>query len=159
VSVIPQSSGPGASFDFCLAAKVGRSVATCLRLDFSASQPPLEDSTRAMMQPHLAALACLALLLHSGVALPLKDVIRLRCSLDPTAETYFELQGTVLSNVPGEQQQLLFNTLGMNVARCFRQPDGSYMLTSREVLLYLDSVNSTKVLKVWCFLHRRVVPA
>jgi hypothetical protein len=37
-------------------------------------------------------------------------------------------------------QRVLFKTIGLNIARCFKRSDGSYTLAGRELLYYVDPV-------------------
>lgn len=74
-----------------------------------------------------------------------EDYIRVRCSLDGEDEVFFEFNGTVFAEVPGEEQKQLFNVVALNVGRCLKQADGSYMLTTRELLYYLDPDTNEKI--------------
>jgi hypothetical protein len=67
----------------------------------------------------------------------IEDMIRVRCATDGS-EVFYEWQGKVFSFVPGEKQRLLFRVIGMNVARCKPARDGSWLVLSREIQLYLD---------------------
>jgi hypothetical protein len=77
-----------------------------------------------------------------------RDFVRMRCSLDPTEDVFMQFEGSVFSDVPQQKQKLLFTTVGMNVARCLPHADGSFTLTTRELLYYLDPGTSEKLL-VW----------
>jgi hypothetical protein len=81
------------------------------------------------------------------VALSARDAARLRCA-DDGSDVYTAWTGTVYSFVPGERQRLLFRVTGMNVARCLRRDDGSWHLTSRELMYYLDPTTG-EVLHRW----------
>jgi hypothetical protein len=75
-----------------------------------------------------------------------QDFVRMRCSLDSSEDVFMQFSGNVFSEIPQQKQKLLFKTLGMNIARCIEQKDGSYVLTSRELLYYLDPITGEKLL-------------
>lgn len=102
----------------------------------------------------LVFLSLVSLLLPGHVlALPTKvanytvnDYAKLRCSINPNdIDTYMEFRGNVYSNIDGQSPQMLFQILGVNVANCLKEEDGSYFLTTREIMLYLDPVTGEKL--------------
>lgn len=66
----------------------------------------------------------------------LEDFVAVRCSADSSEQVYFEWQGEVYSQVEGESQQRVFDIIGMNVARCFRDGDTVHQ-TTREIQVYV----------------------
>lgn len=77
-------------------------------------------------------------------------LVRMRCSLCDAQETYYFFNGSVFSFVPAQSGvapsvRTLFKTVGGNVGRCFKRPDGSYTLASREFLYYIDPVTDNIV--------------
>jgi hypothetical protein len=107
------------------------------------------------MKPTFVALALSLICAAPGVAAPAKtptnetpadlgekeytvaDMMRIRCATDGS-EAFYEWQGKVFSFVTGEKQRLLFRVIGMNVARCKPMRDGSWLVITREIQLYLD---------------------
>lgn|GEM_PF-340550 len=75
------------------------------------------------------------------------EFVRTRCSADGK-NTYIEWSGSVYAFVPQEKQRKLFNIMGMNVARCFQNPQKQWVLTSRELNFYLDP-QTNQVLNRW----------
>ena len=74
--------------------------------------------------------------------------VKMRCSSDPKdLDTFMEFRGFVYSNMAGVAPVPLFETLGVNVANCLKQNDGSYYLTTREIMLYLDPKTGKKLTK------------
>lgn len=67
-----------------------------------------------------------------------EEVTRLRCATDGS-DVYTVWDGVVYSVVPNEKQKVLFSIVGMNVARCFKNVDGKWLFSSRELNYYLDS--------------------
>ncbi|MBD2468915.1 DUF1838 domain-containing protein [Nostoc sp. FACHB-145] len=77
----------------------------------------------------------------------IQELVRTRCATD-RRNTYLEWSGSVYAFVPQEQQRKLFNIIGMNVARCFQNQQGQWLLTSRELQYYLDP-QTNQVLNRW----------
>jgi len=75
----------------------------------------------------------------------LDALIRVRCSTNPEEEIFVGWTGSAYSFADGERQRNVFNFVGMNVARCFPQFNGGYILASREVMLYTDPVTGQKL--------------
>jgi hypothetical protein len=75
-----------------------------------------------------------------------EDLVRLRCSLNSGDEAVLTWEGTVTSFGMNEPQRLLFSIVGFNVARCFKNHDGSFTLASREMMLYLNVSTNEKLL-------------
>jgi Protein of unknown function (DUF1838) len=75
------------------------------------------------------------------------EFLRTRCSMDG-GNSYIEWRGAVYAFVPGEQQQKLFNIVGMSVARCFQNQQQEWVITSRELNFYLDP-KTDQVLTRW----------
>ena len=75
------------------------------------------------------------------------ELVRTRCATDGT-NVYTEWSGSVYAFVPQQQQQKLFNIIGMNVARCQQSQQGQWFLTSRELTFYLDP-QTNQVLDRW----------
>lgn len=75
------------------------------------------------------------------------EFVRTRCSTDGKS-TYIEWNGSVYAFVPQEKQRKLFNIVGMNVSRCLQNPQKQWVLTSRELNLYLDP-QTNQVLNRW----------
>lgn len=85
------------------------------------------------------------LLLVSCHANDLEQFLKIRCSLNPKdKDTFMEFEGNVYSNIVGKKPKLLFKTLGVNVANCIPLND-SYLLTSRELMFYLDPKTGQKM--------------
>lgn len=79
---------------------------------------------------------------------PLESYVKMRCSVDPNdLDTYMQFRGFVYSTMDGSAPMTLFQTLGVNVANCLKQNDGSYYLTTREIMLYLDPKTGKKLSK------------
>lgn len=93
----------------------------------------------------LAVATCLAPLTAQSV--PLADFIRVRCSQDG-AETFTQWRGKAYAQPENQPQKEVFELLGMNVARCLANADGTWSLMSRELQLYLDPATH-KVLHRW----------
>jgi hypothetical protein len=66
-----------------------------------------------------------------------EEFVRLRCSLDGS-EVFTEWSGDVYSVVPGKKQVHTFKIVGMNVARCIQDEEGTWHMVSRELNYYLD---------------------
>ncbi|RDB24345.1 hypothetical protein Hypma_008403 [Hypsizygus marmoreus] len=77
-----------------------------------------------------------------------EDLMRIRASTNEKESTVVQWEGQVLSYKPGEAPAVVFNVLGMNIARAKKSADGTYDLLAREFQLYLDPVTS-QVLNVW----------
>ncbi|KAI8080076.1 uncharacterized protein BX664DRAFT_342274 [Halteromyces radiatus] len=76
--------------------------------------------------------------------------LRLRYATDPTADTFFEWQGSVFAFVPGEPPKKVFNVVGMNVAKASVDKDTQQLkMTSRELTYYLSPDNENKKLETW----------
>lgn len=75
----------------------------------------------------------------------LDNMIRVRCSTNPEEEVFIGWTGEAYSFAPGEAQKNVFNFVGMNVARCFPQANGGFVLASREVMLYIDPMTGQKL--------------
>lgn len=75
-----------------------------------------------------------------------EDLVRLRCSLRCEDETVLVWEGTVTTYGLNEPQRVLFGLIGFSVARCFKQSDGSFSLTQREMMLYLNATSNDKLL-------------
>lgn len=69
--------------------------------------------------------------------LSVPELVRTRCSTNKT-NVYIEWTGSVYAFVPQKNPQKLFNIIGMNVARCLKNQQGQWLLTSRELNFYLD---------------------
>lgn len=76
-----------------------------------------------------------------------EELVRTRCSTD-AANVYTEWSGSVYAFVPQERQRKLFNIIGMNVARCLKNRQGQWFITSRELNFYLDP-QTGQVLDRW----------
>lgn len=76
-----------------------------------------------------------------------EELVRVRCSTDGS-NIYTEWKGSVYAFVPEEKPQKLFDILGMNVARCLKNQQGTWFITSRELTFYLDPLTG-KVLNRW----------
>lgn len=72
--------------------------------------------------------------------LNLEGIVRMRCSLNEADETLFFFNGSVIAYPTAAPAKVLFKTIGVNIARCFKRADGSYTLASREALYYVDPV-------------------
>ncbi|ORX56877.1 DUF1838-domain-containing protein [Hesseltinella vesiculosa] len=72
---------------------------------------------------------------------------RLRYSTDPTAETFFEWEGSAFVYLPDEPPKKVFSCVGMNVAKGYLE-DGKIKATSRELTYYLDP-NTNEKLSHW----------
>jgi hypothetical protein len=81
-----------------------------------------------------------------------KVMQKIQCSLESGKPATFWWQGSVFSRVPGEQDRVLFNVVGMNIRACQSLNDPQrghgYRQVSREILLYLDPVTN-QVLRKW----------
>jgi hypothetical protein len=66
-----------------------------------------------------------------------KDFARMRCALDES-DVYIQWRGNVYGQIEGERQKLLFDILGVNVARCLQSATGGWDLVTRELQLYRD---------------------
>lgn len=75
------------------------------------------------------------------------DFVDIRCDVDSNVDTYYEWYGEMFSQVPGERQKLLFNVVGMNVAKCFKRGDKVYQ-TTREIQMYVDPYTG-KIVDQW----------
>jgi len=82
----------------------------------------------------------LASLLVSAVygIITTKDSVKMRCSTDPTTETIVAWSGSVYSYKDQVKQEELWKLTGMNIARCFQDENGSWYMTSRELMYYVD---------------------
>jgi len=76
----------------------------------------------------------------------LEQFVRVRCATDGS-DVFTTWRGHVWAYAEDEAPKLLFDVVGMNVARCARATNG-WSLTSRELMLYLDP-ESGKVLHRW----------
>lgn len=83
----------------------------------------------------------------SEMTLGVEELIKARCSTD-SSNIYCEWSGSVYAFVPQEKQKKLFNIIGMNVSRCLPQDNNKWLLTSREITLYLDPLTN-EVLDSW----------
>ena len=77
----------------------------------------------------------------------IQGLVRTRCATDKR-NTYLEWSGSVYAFVPQEKQRKLFSIIGMNVARCFQNQQGQWLLTSRELQYYLNP-ETNQVLNRW----------
>ncbi len=66
-----------------------------------------------------------------------EDWVKVRASTDGQ-QSFLTWNGSIYSFVPGEPKQHLFKMVGMSVARCIANPDGTWDLISRELSFYLD---------------------
>ncbi|KAI8329681.1 hypothetical protein BC941DRAFT_442549 [Chlamydoabsidia padenii] len=74
--------------------------------------------------------------------------LRLRYSTDPTAETFFEWEGSVFAFIPGQAPKKVFHCVGMNVAKAeLDQATHQVKMTSRELTYYLDPDTFEKLVK------------
>lgn len=89
---------------------------------------------------------CLAMASSSYYNATVEDIVRLRCSLNGEDDAVLAWQGTVETFGMGEAQRLLFGLVGFNIARCLKHADGSYTLTSREMMLYTNFTTGEKLL-------------
>ncbi|RCH97477.1 hypothetical protein CU098_005495 [Rhizopus stolonifer] len=76
-----------------------------------------------------------------------KDLIRVRYANDPTADTFFQWEGSVLAFVPGEAPKTIFKCVGMNVSKA-RIENDKLLIAGRELTYYLDPKTGEK-LKTW----------
>lgn len=76
-----------------------------------------------------------------------QELVRTRCSTDG-ADIYTEWTGSVYAFIPQQKQRKLFDIKGMNVARCLKNKQGQWYITSREVSFYLDP-QTGKILDRW----------
>ena len=83
----------------------------------------------------------------SESTLGVEELVKARCS-NNSSNIYCEWEGSVYAFVPQERQKKLFNIIGMNVSRCLPQDDNKWLLTSREITLYLDPLTN-EVLNYW----------
>lgn len=83
----------------------------------------------------------------SELTLNMEEFFKIRCDLDSTKQVYYEWHGEMFGEVEGQKQKHIFNVSGMNVARCFFK-DGKAILTTREIMLYLDPL-SNKIIDTW----------
>lgn len=60
------------------------------------------------------------------------ELVRTRCSTDKR-NVYTEWTGSIYAYVPQEEQQKLFNIIGMNVARCLKNQQQSFLYPKREL--------------------------
>jgi len=111
------------------------------------------------MSPSRFAAVCVLLSVFVAVAVAwplaeprnvnIEQLIRIRCSLNPNDETLFFFNGTVNAFTQNPYNAtILFKTVGVNVARCWKRADGSYTLASREFLYYIDPVTD-QILNSW----------
>ncbi len=77
-----------------------------------------------------------AVLAAAPVQLTADQFVAMRCAADGR-DVYFDWQGSVYADVPGERPRHLFDLVGMNVARCL-QVESAWHLVSRELTYYLD---------------------
>ena len=69
-----------------------------------------------------------------------QEFFRARCSTSRDQETWAFWRGTSFASVPQQKQRALFGLVGVNVARCYWEPQavgpaggqGSWVLSSRE---------------------------
>ncbi|MBM3382810.1 MAG: DUF1838 domain-containing protein [Betaproteobacteria bacterium] len=81
-------------------------------------------------------------------ALTAEEFMKVRCHPDGSP-AYTEWTGSVTtSGVGAERARTLFKIVGFNVARCYRDAAGRWMVSSRELTYYLDPV-SGEVLYTW----------
>ncbi|GAB4343860.1 MAG: DUF1838 domain-containing protein [Cyanophyceae cyanobacterium] len=80
-------------------------------------------------------------------ALGVEAFVKARLGFDG-GETYTVWRGAVYGLVPDEPQVHLFDIVGMNVARGFRDDHGHWCMTSRELNYYLDA-QTQAVLHSW----------
>ena len=77
----------------------------------------------------------------------LEDFVKARLGFDGE-ETFTVWTGAVYGLVSGEPQRHLFDIVGMNVARGFRDDRGRWCMTSRELNYYLDA-DTQQVMHGW----------
>ena len=75
------------------------------------------------------------------------EFANIRCHSDSTEQVYFQWRGYAYAQFPSQREKLLFEVLGMNVARCLAYEEG-YNLVTREVQFYLDPASS-EVVDTW----------
>jgi hypothetical protein len=78
----------------------------------------------------------------------LQELVKIRCSLHQSDETVFFFNGTVTAFPTQQPNRVLFKTIGLNIARCFKRSDGSYTLAGRELLYYVDPVTD-QIINRW----------
>jgi hypothetical protein len=81
------------------------------------------------------------------VPLTTEQLIKMRCSLDSREQVITAWTGFAYSVIPQSASKTLFGLAGVNIARCL-YVNGTWQLTSRELMLYLDPVTGQK-LKQW----------
>lgn len=92
-----------------------------------------------------------------AVTLSIEELVKIRCSKNPYAETYFFFNGTVTAYVgidtgpsytPTSSIVPLFDAVGINVARCYQAQNGYWYLVGREAMWYLDRTTHA-ILSTW----------
>ena len=76
-----------------------------------------------------------------------ENFMDVRCYSNNNEQVYFQWRGDAYVQKPAEKEKLVFKVLGMNVARCFKNPRG-YSLVTREIQFYLDP-NSSEIIDQW----------
>ncbi len=73
-----------------------------------------------------------------------KDWVKVRASTDGQ-QSFLTWKGSIYAVVPTEPQRHLFDMVGMSVARCLPNADGTWVLVSRELGYYLDPKTAEKI--------------
>ena len=82
------------------------------------------------------------------ISLNLKEFLRLRCSLNESDEIITTWKGNVYLHIYQTEPKDLFKIVGMNIARCLNDSiNNQFILTSREVQLYVDLISEKKMNK------------
>ena len=76
-----------------------------------------------------------------------EEFFKVRCSLD-ARNVFLSWEGRVYLHLKNERHKHLFDVVGVNLARCFKNAEGELLLTSRELMYYLDPATG-KVLHRW----------
>jgi hypothetical protein len=103
---------------------------------------------------YFAARVCLSLTLltttttiaeAAPTSLSAEDFIKIRCHTDGLP-AYTQWSGNITtSGVDKDEVKTLFKIVGFNVARCYRNNSGNWMVSSRELTYYLDPVTGLVV--------------
>ena len=81
-------------------------------------------------------------------AFNLKEILRLRCSLNPSVEAITTWKGSVYLHLYQSEPANLFDVVGVNIGRCLNDSKNHQIIvTTREIQLYIDVSTGQKLIQ------------